>query len=215
MINLYNQDCMIAMQQMKDNEYDLAICDPPYGGSANKLQNIPNYGGNNQHLYQKPNWNIAPPEKYFSELRRVSRNQIVWGGNYFPSLWDRPARGFIFWNKKQISKLHADGELAWTSFDRNAKMLEYRWCGALAGDSNKASHNIIHVTQKPVALYTWLLDNYAKHGDRILDTHLGSGSIAIACSDMGYDLDAYEIDAEYYQNALNRLQNHQRQLKLW
>jgi len=217
MIQLYNVDCMKALQGMNDNEFDLGIVDPPYAGFRRKLNEIPRrknkYIGKNNHLYTEKNWNDqAPSKEYFQHLRRVCKNIIVWGGNYFTELWSEHNRGFIVWDKIISSKLHADCEFAYTSFDRNAKIFKYRCAGALLGDSLAPPR--IHPTQKPIALYEWLLQNYAKEGDRILDTHLGSGSIALACHNLGFDLVGYEIDKDYFERASKRLQEHQRQLTL-
>ena len=216
MIQLYNVDCMKALQGMNDDEFDLAIVDPPYGGSkkgSTKIDNIPRASRDKNVKKYKANWNIAPPEEYFTELRRVSKNQIIWGGNYFSALWDKYCRGFVIWDKCQISKLHADCEFAYTSFDCNAKIFKYRSAGAHLGDSLAPPR--IHPTQKPIALYEFLLQRYANKGDRILDTHLGSGSIALACHNLGFDLVGYEIDSEYYTAASKRLKDHQRQLNLF
>lgn len=200
-ITLYNEDCLPAMRKMKDKQFDLALVDPPYGIDAanNAHSNLKNLG--DKHWDNKcPNW------EYFLELKRVSKNQIIWGGNYF-SL--PRCRGFIFWDKHPMPPSYAVGEYAWTSFDINAK----KWNGKTGNET--AVSNRIHPTQKPVRLYQWLLKNYAKSGDKILDTHLGSGSIAIACYDMGFDLTGYEIDKDYYDAAVKRLENHKKQLTLF
>lgn len=200
MINLYNRDCMEALKEFKDNEFDLAIVDPPFGVKLN-------VGRNNQDLSK--DWDDSiPPKEYFEELFRVSKNYIIWGGNYFSHLIPA-SRCFIYWDKPNIEHLPtmADGELALTSFDSNAK--KYRVSSAL--------HNAkkIHPTQKPVQLYEWLLMNYAKDGDKILDTHLGSGSIAIACHNLNFELKAYELDTEYFNAANKRLELHQLQKRLF
>lgn len=222
MINLYLGDCMEAMRKMKDNQYDLAIVDPPYGlgfdGEIASMTISPNMGserkkrwnGRKVNQYTKKDWDKEVPTKeYWDELFRVSKNQIVWGGNHF----ELPqSRGWIFWDKKMDKGFSlADGELAWTSFDKGVKKFEYLW----AGFKKKKPVKRIHPTQKPVALYKWLLKNYANEGDKILDTHLGSGSIAIACHDLKFDLDAWEIDEEYYEAALKRYNNHKNQLQLF
>lgn len=218
MINLYNTCSLHAMRRMEDNQYDLAIVDPPYGVTKGmiKKQSIPKsskYRSVNDDLYNEViNWNIAPGDEYFIQLRRVSKNQIVWGGNYFPQLWKEPCRGFIFWDKRQVSRLHADGEMAWTSFDQNAKQYRFRYCGNHYGTGQMGER--IHPTQKPPELYYWLLENWSKPGQKILDTHLGSGSIAIACHDYGVSLDGYEINKKYYEKALERVKVHQSQLTL-
>ena len=177
MINLYLGDSLEAMRAMDDNTYDLAIVDPPYG-LGNKT-----FGGatstktrNSQTKFVKHDWdNKIPPLEYFEQLRRVSLNQIVWGGNYFPI---SEYRCFIVWDKMTYIPTMSQVELAATSFNSPARYIKI----------NSTDPNRMHPTQKPVALYQWILDNYAKPGDRILDTHLGSGSIAIACHNAGYAL---------------------------
>ena len=200
-INIYNDDCLQAMRDMRDNEFDLAIVDPPYGMEKSST----NGSGKLKHRVlnrMNTDWDVAPKQKYFTELFRVSRNQIIWGGNYFglPS-----TRCFLIWDKKQYMPTFSRCEYAWTSFYKPAKIFEY----------DNASKTKIHPTQKPVKLYKWLLTNYAKEGDKILDTHLGSGSIAIACWDLKFDLTGYEIDKEYYDNAIERIERHKRQLNLF
>lgn len=200
MIELHNMDCMEAMKDMPDNAYDLAIVDPPYGIGDKLTQ-----GGTWASKYAKgdASWDIAPPIKYWEELFRVSKNQIVWGGNYFGL---PPNRCFIIWDKVAHMDTLADCEMAWTSFDKNAKIFKH---------VRNTSEQRIHICQKPVKLYEWLLTNYAKEGDKILDTHLGSGSIAIACHNLKFDLTGYELDTEYYEAATKRLKQHQAQQRLF
>jgi len=198
-IELYNMDCMEAMKDMPDNAYDLAIVDPPYGIgiSSNPVRQ--------QH--KKKQWDSEiPKEDYFNELKRVSKNQIIWGGNYFLD-YLRATQCFLIWDKKQPHDFSlAMCEMAWTSFQSPAKI----WTRSVLAEQGK-----IHPTQKPVKLYEWLLTNYAKEGDKILDTHLGSGSIAIACHNLKFDLTGYELDAEYYEAAVKRLEQHRKQLQLF
>ena len=202
MIELHNADCLDAMRLMEDNAFELAIVDPPYG-IGNKFK-----GGNSGKMQfneiVNKGWDSTPPsEEYFFHLMRVTKNQIIWGGNYFNL---PPTRCFVVWDKKISENFTlAMCELAWTSFDKLAKIKRL----------NNLSPNKIHPTQKPVALYTWLLEKYAKPNDRILDTHLGSGSIAIAAHNLGYDLTGYELDPDYYQAATQRLKNHQKQLRMF
>jgi len=205
MIEITNEDNMDLMARYSDNYFDLAIVDPPYGIGASEMT----MGTGKNKKYKKgKNWdNKTPKESYFTELKRVSKNQIIWGGNYFNLpltkswiLWDKG----IYWDCD-----FADGEMAWTSFERVLRIAQIRYKGFLGADKER-----IHPTQKPVALYKWLLDKYAKQGDKILDTHLGSGSIAIACHDYGFDLTACELDKEYFEAAMKRLKDHQKQLKL-
>jgi site-specific DNA-methyltransferase (adenine-specific) len=165
----------------------------------------------NAKTYNPKPWDSKPPDQgYFDELMRVSKRQIVWGGNYYASKLP-DSRGWIFWDKRKYVDNFADGELAWTSYDRNLKKVTLQHHGFLTADVDSA----IHPTQKPVFLYRWVLENYAKPGDRILDTHMGSGSIAIACHYAGHPLTACEIDPEYFADALDRIQRETRQLDLF
>lgn len=205
MLDLRNMDCMDLMAEYPDKYFDLAICDPPYGmpkdstHGRGKLKNrILNNGGVER-------WDVAPDDNYFNELFRVSKNQIIWGGNYF----NLPgSRGFVIWDKEQPFENFSAAEFAWMSLQTTSKI--YRLAATRTGDENK-----IHPTQKPVKLYKWLLDNYANSTDKILDTHLGSGSIAIACHYFGCDLTASEIDKEYYDAAMKRIELCTRQIKLF
>lgn len=178
-----------------------------FGGIFDKYKiEVERTGGGYAEEYgsKVKHWDIAPTEKYFDELSRVSKNQIIWGGNYFLL---PPTRCFLVWRKLTISESFtmAMCEYAWTSFNDNAKWIE------IAPQGTKGKERF-HPTQKPEKLYAWILNNYAKKGFKILDTHLGSGSIAIACYDMGYDLTGYEIDKDYYDAAVKRLENHKKQL---
>jgi len=216
-INITNEDNMQLMARYEDNYFDLAIVDPPYGigfGEFNRTNKDSNGIRYKANKYKQSNWDDEiPTEKYFIELKRVSKNQIVWGGNYFPYLWKNGCKGFIFWFKGNPVPNFADGELAYTSFNKVAKQFSYRYYGNLQGNTSAQEKH--HPTQKPVQLYEWLLMNYAKEGDKILDTHLGSGSIAIACHNLGFELTACELDTEYYNNAIKRLKQHQAQQRLF
>ncbi len=205
MINLHNKDCMDALKEFKDNEFDLAIVDPPYG-IGDKFKGG-NSGKMNFNEVVKKGWDNAIPNKeYFDELKRVSKNQIIWGGNYFLDNLGN-TRCFICWDKKVSEDFTlAMGELAWTSFDKLAKIFRM---------SVPKTAGKIHPTQKPVKLYEWILMKYAKEGDKILDTHLGSGSIAIACHNLGFDLEGYELDTEYFKAASKRLKEHQQQIRMF
>jgi len=208
-----NEDCMELMARYPDGYFDLAVVDPPYGINRDGHFQKTNHRKN----YTKKGWdNQRPSAEYFAEIQRVSKNQIVWGGNYFAYLL--PAKkGWIFWDKKITNANNtnfSDGELAWTSFDCILRRFTYDWIG-FGYLNNPQGEKKIHPTQKPIKLYKWLLDKYAKQGDKILDTHLGSGSIAIACHDYGFQLTACELDADYYQSAIKRIQNHVSQLKLF
>jgi site-specific DNA-methyltransferase (adenine-specific) len=212
-IKIYNADCMEYMKDMKDNQFDLAIVDPPYGiGAGNKgFINRNTANKNAEKFYRDNDWDkIRPNKVYFDKLNEVSKNQIIWGGNYFVDLL-KPARCYIVWDKKTGDNSYADCELALTNINSNAKIYTKFWLGAHAKDESKR----IHPTQKPVQLYKWLLQNYAKEGDTILDTHLGSGSIAIACWDLGFDLTAFEIDKDYFNDACNRIELHTRQEQMY
>lgn len=216
-IRITNEDNMELMKRYPDNYFDLAIVDPPYGidfSNFNRTNKASDGTRMKANKYKNSNWDDSiPNDEYFIELIRVSKNQIVWGGNYFPILWNNGCKGFIFWYKGNPVPNFADGELAYTSFNKVAKQFDFRYYGALQGKTS--ADDKIHPTQKPKELYKWLLDNYAKEGDKILDTHLGSGSIAIACHDYGFDLTACELDTEYYNKAIERITNHTNQQKLF
>ena len=242
-VNIIHGDCMEAMAKMPDKAYDLAIVDPPYGGGAtppseDTSKDTKLMGGVNTEWEQKgrsrfggifnkykiktartsggyaekygskvKHWDLAPSEEYFNELARVSKNQIIWGGNYFLL---PPTRCFLVWRKLTISESFtmAMCEYAWTSFNDNAKWIEIAPQGTCKEER-------FHPTQKPIKLYKWCLQNYVKPGDKILDTHGGSCSLAIACHDMGFDCDIYEIDKDYYDAAVKRFNNHQKQGRLF
>lgn len=199
MVNLYLGDSLEAMRGLPDKAYDLAIVDPPYGIGISKNPV--------RQKHTKKNWDSSTPSaEYFEQLKRVSKWQIIWGGNYFLDYLGS-TQCFLIWDKRQPFDFSlAMCELAWTSFSKPAKM----YTKSVLTEKNK-----IHPTQKPVKLYEWILDNYAEEGYKILDTHLGSGSIAIACHNRGYSLDAWEIDEEYYNAALKRFTNHTKQLTIF
>lgn len=211
-INLHLGDSLAAMRQMPNNHYTLAIVDPPYGmdkkawlgGGINGNGNFGNRAFFAHHG-KGTQWDMAPDAEYFDQLIRVSQNQIIWGGNYFPSIWAHGGRCVIAWDKCQPWPNFSQIELAWTSYNKPAKLFKF----------DNRTRGKIHPTQKPVQLYLWLLDTFAQPGDTILDTHLGSGSIACACYDAGYDLDAWEIDPEYHAAATARFKEHSRQTKLF
>ena len=212
MINIYNQDCLEAMKSMQDNEFDLAIVDPPYGiGDFNNTRS--------KKIHKKIEWNNNIPSKeYFLELERVSKNRIIFGANYYGKyindvgriVHDKTGGG----KRKGMTNL-SDCDIASHSFGVNMKIFHFVSIGNVIGNKIDWENELRwHPCQKPIALYEWLLMNYAKEGDKILDTHLGSGSIAIACHNLGYDLEGYELDKEYYDNALKRIKEHQSQLRL-
>ena len=198
-MNITNEDNMKLMARYPDNYFDLAIVDPPYGIGISKNPI--------RQQHKKKNWdNEIPLQNYFKELKRVSKNYIIWGGNYFLDYLNN-SQGFIIWDKKQPENFSlAMCEFAYSTIQSPAKIFRY---------SVLTEQNKIHPTQKPVALYKWILDKYANEGDKILDTHLGSGSIAIACHDYKFDLTACELDKEYFDKAIQRIENHKAQLKLF
>ena len=193
---LFHCDCMELMKQYPDKHFQLAIIDPPYGIGNHSLHNFRSHGRRECKYDKRINeWDIAPEPEYFQELFRVSKYHIIWGGNYFNL---PPSRNFIIYNKTNISDniCLSQCEYAWTNIQGNSKIYNH---------FPKPNNGRIHPTEKPISLYKWLLSKYAKQGDKILDTHFGSGSIAVACYDMGFDLTASEIDEDYYNAAVNRL----------
>jgi site-specific DNA-methyltransferase (adenine-specific) len=195
-LDLRLADCMDVMKGFEDGHFDLAIVDPPYGiGRDGAERTTSKHGGRKAH--ERKGWDSKPPgPEYFEELRRVSKHQIIWGANYYPEHL-RASMGWIFWDKGQRI-CNSDGELAYSSFERALRVVEMNRVELL-------KEGTIHPTQKPVKLYKWLLSNYAKPGQRVLDTHLGSGSIAIAAHYFGVHLTACEIDADYYEAAKARI----------
>jgi len=201
LIKLINDDCMNVMKDYDNNHFDLAIVDPPYNLDKSSMQGSGKL--KSRVLNQSDtSWDIAPTKEYFDELFRVSKNQIIWGGNYFDL---PPTRGIICWDKVQPFPNFSAWEMAWTSFDCVARMFKY--------DNRRGGK--IHPTQKPIELYKWLLSKYAKEGQKILDTHLGSGSIAIACHYYGVELLGIEIDKDYYKEAKKRINQLTRQETLF
>lgn len=211
----FNMDCLEFMQSVPDKFYDLAIVDPPYGIEADKKNNGENSDTHRKKSKAKINkykfgWdNEIPSEKYFIELKRISKKQIIWGGNYFGL-----SGGFLFWNKNVTMPTYSQGELAWISWLNKIDYLELTWHGMLQNDM-KNKENRIHPTQKPVKLYEWLLINYAKEGDKILDTHGGSQSSRIACYNLGFKLDIIELDKDYFDAGNKRFDQHKKQLTLF
>jgi site-specific DNA-methyltransferase (adenine-specific) len=209
MLTITNEDNMELMARYPDNYFDLAIVDPPYGiGIDGQKESICKNPKHNRKSHEHKGWdNSIPSKNYFTELKRVSKNQIIWGGNYFTE-YLKPTKAWIFWYKGQNDLTMSDGEMAWTSFQTVTRQIEINRASLIA-------QNTFHPTEKPYKLYKWLLDKYAKQGDKILDTHLGSGSIAIACHDYGFDLTACELDKEYFDKAMQRINNHTAQTKLF
>jgi DNA modification methylase len=219
----YNIDCMEYMKTLPDKSFDLCICDPPYGIGADKAQNKAaeqrekangkSKAGRGWKKYNSTNWdNEIPKKEYWQELFRVSKNQIVWGGNYFIE-YLKPSMGWVIWNKMQREFSLADGELAWTSFNSALRIFDMSRGEALA--RNNEGGGRFHPTQKPVKLYEWLLTHYAKQGDKILDTHLGSGSSRIAAYNLGFDFVGCEIDEYYFRKQEERFNKHTAQIRLF
>ena len=217
-ITITNEDNMELMARYQDNYFDLAIVEPAYGiGASTSFAGEKRKSGKGLALkskHEKKEWdNAIPSKEYFEELFRVSKNQIIWGGNYFANLLEN-SQGWIIWDKNNGTTKFADAELAHTSFDVATRIFKHTWNGMLQEKmSNKQIK--IHPTEKPYELYKYCLDKYAKPNDKILDTHLGSGSISIACHDYGFDLTACELDKEYYEKAIQRIKNHVGQTKLF
>lgn len=208
-VELLHIDCMEYMATLPDKAFDLAIVDPPYGigfGEYNRTNKDAKGNRFKANKYKNSGWDAdIPSDSYFVELMRVSKNQIVWGGNYFPFVWGFGGKGFIYWHKGNPVNNFSDGELAWSSFDKPAKQFAFNYYGNIEGGTSQKGK--VHPTQKPVKLYEWLLTNYAKPGQRILDTHLGSGSSAIAAHYFGVDFVGCELDADYYAAACKRFDN--------
>jgi site-specific DNA-methyltransferase (adenine-specific) len=216
MIELLNMDCMKYMAGLPDKAFELAIVDPPYGigesgdrnASRGKIAVSKDYKAFSGDDLE------PPPVEYFSELQRVSVNQIIWGANHFIDRIGKPSPCWIVWDKVNGKTDFADSELAYASFKTAVRNFRFQWQGMLQGNMAKKESRI-HPTQKPVALYEWLLTNYAKPGDRILDTHLGSGSSAIAAHNLGFDFVGMELDPDYYQAAVKRFEQHKAQARLF
>jgi site-specific DNA-methyltransferase (adenine-specific) len=203
---------MELMARYEDNYFDLAIVDPPYG--SNDAIGLKDNTSKNKQATKRTNYNvfqnIAPSKKYFDELIRISKNQIIWGVNFYNNY--NFSGGRLVWDKKGTAFGRA--EMAYLSMTKSVNICEIIWNGMIQHDM-KNKETRIHPTQKPVKLYEWLLMNYGKEGDKILDTHLGSGSIALACHNLGFDLTACELDTEYYSAAIKRLKEHKQQLRMF
>lgn len=209
-ITITNEDNMRLMKRYPDNYFDLAIVDPPYGigDTWSKSRKDTFYQKGKMHSYQN---NDRPSAEYYEELKRVSKNQIIWGGNYFTDHLDL-TNSWIIWDKQHgVNAFMSDAELAWTSFKKVMRIARYLWDGARKCEKMQK----VHPHQKPVKLYEWILENYAEEGDKILDTHLGSGSIAIACHNRKFELTACELDRDYYKAAIKRIEQHIAQLTLF
>ena len=207
MITATNEDCMDLLKRTPDKYYELSIVDPPYGICRDGQDET--FTKNKKHkrkFHAKKEWdNSKPKKKYFNELKRVSKNQIIWGANYFVEFLTQGTMGWIFWYKGQEGLTMSDGEIAFTSFQKATRQIKINR-GFIAKNGGS-----IHPTQKPVKLYEWLLMNYAKKGDKILDTHRGSASLDIACHNLGFDLVTCELDTDYFNDGNKRLKQHQQQ----
>jgi site-specific DNA-methyltransferase (adenine-specific) len=199
---------MEYMKTLPNNSFDLAIVDPPYGIDAANMT-MGKGSANDLGVHKKKNWDKAIPQKeYFDELFRISKNQIIWGGNYFLDYLGN-TRCVLIWDKLDYNSDFAAFEMAWTSFDKNCKT--FQRARSAQGDATGK----IHPTQKPIKLYEWLLTNYAKQGDKILDTHLGSGSHAIACNNLDFELVGCELDKDYFEAACKRIKDEASQERLF
>ena len=207
---VYNEDCIEVMKRYEDNYFDLAVVDPPYGIGANKMQ----LGNGKRKIYRGENdWdNSIPTAEYWEQLFRVSKNQIVWGGNYMTEFLP-PSRCWIFWDKGTGDNSYADGELAWCSFDKVVKKYSRFWSGGNAKERGDIDR--VHPTQKPISLYEWILKEFAVEGNLVLDTHLGSGSSRIACQKNGYSFTGFELDKDYYEAQEKRFKDFVSQLRMF
>ncbi|MGJ8523354.1 N-4 methylation of cytosine [Carnimonas sp. R-84981] len=220
MIELFNIDCMEYMSQQADKSFELAIVDPPYFDGPNK----PGFYRNGEFSSTLvpagkygalKHWDV-PPKEYFAELQRVSVNQIIWGANHFADRFNARGPGWIVWDKENGDSSFADAELAYSSFDKAVRIFRYRWNGMIQGShgNKRLNETRIHPTQKPVKLYDWLLSKYAEPGQRILDTHLGSASSAIAAHYYGVDFVGTEIDRAYFELASSRFSKETKQMDM-
>ena len=225
---IHNEDCLKAMKNMSDNQFDLAIVDPPYGiglgfSKSKKVKN-----GTLTKGHKQKNWNnTIPTIEYFEQLIRVSKKHIIWGCNYYGESQKLFGKGRIIHNKLVtpfLKSTYSHADIGATNCQNRITMFDFQWSGNVQGgrmnckmenDYGIGMENRIHPTQKPVKLYEWLLMNYAKKEDTILDTHLGSGSIAIACYNLNFNLTGYEIDKDYYNSAIKRIEQHKAQQRLF
>ena len=208
-MNITNECNMELMSRYEDNHFDLAIVDPPYGIGISGQKEQKKGKKSDRKYHKEKDWdNEIPNKEYFKQLFRVSKNQIIWGANYFVEHLNKGTKGWVVWDKAQYGLTMSDCELAYSSFQKPTRVY-------IKNRAVLMSQNTIHQTEKPIKLYEWLLMNYAKEGDKILDTHLGSGSIAIACHNLKYDLTACELDKEYYEAAMKRIEKHKQQLTMF
>ncbi len=218
MIDFRNMDCMELMKEYEDNHFDLAIVDPPYGigESGGKSESRCKSTGVKPSTHKRKEWDNKPPStEYFKELKRVSKEVVIWGANHFiENIPSANSSCWVVWDKMNGENDFADCELAYCSFKTAVRKISFMWHGMLQHDM-KNKEIRIHPTQKPVRLYTWLLQNYAKDGDKILDTHVGSASSLIACHQLGFDVVGCELDKEYYQLAQQRIKEETAQMDLF
>ena len=208
-MNITNECNMELMARYEDNHFDLAIVDAPYGIGISGQKEQKKGKKSDRKYHKEKDWdNEIPNKEYFKQLFRVSKNQIIWGANYFVEHLNKGTKGWVVWDKAQYGLTMSDCELAYSSFQKPTRVY-------IKNRAVLISQNTIHPTEKPIKLYEWLLMNYAKEGDKILDTHLGSGSIAIACHNLKYDLTACELDKEYYNAAMKRIKRHQQQIQMF
>jgi len=210
-IQLLNADCVSEMKKFPDKYFDLAVVDPPYGININA--NLGRKKGKRKRFAEATWDDQIPSDEYFSELFRVSKNQIIWGGNYFSSLFPNSSC-WLIWDKVTGENLYSDAELASTSFDKAVRKFTFMWKGMFQ-QNMKEKEIRIHPTQKPVALYEWIFENYSNPGDKVIDTHLGSGSSAIAAHRYGLEFFGTEIDPEYFKATKKRFELHISQTRLF
>ena len=210
---VYNEDCVEGLKRFSDNYFDLAIVDPPYGIGAGSVNFQSGTRKKPSKFHKVNDWdNSIPTAEYWAELFRVSKNQIVWGGNYMTEFLP-PSRCWIFWDKGTGDNSYADGELAWCSFDKVVKKYSRFWSGGNAKERGDIDR--VHPTQKPISLYEWILKEFAVEGNLILDTHLGSGSSRIACQKNGYSFTGFELDKDYYEAQEKRFNDWNSQLRMF
>lgn len=215
-LRLFNCDCMDYLRTLEDNAFDLAIVDPPYGiGESGKTNKTRGKLATAKDYKPFAGDDLEPPNlQYFQELKRVSKNQIIWGANHYCGIFGGSSSCWIVWDKVTGKSDFADCELAYTSFKTAVRKFQFQWSGMLQGDM-KNKEVRIHPTQKPVKLYEWLLSNYAKEGDKILDTHLGSGSSAIAAHYGGFEFVGCELDEDYFKSAVKRIESETSQIDMF
>ena len=212
MNKLLQIDCMEYMKDIPDNHFDLGIVDPPYGIQKGNLTGFKKKTIQHEQSDKCMEWDNVPGKEYFNELFRITKNQIIWGMQYFTDFLPSFSQ-LVIWDKKTGSNFFADGEAAFCSIKGTLRIFNHQWCGAFKDSERK--EKAIHVNQKPVALYKWLLTNYAKPGDKLFDSHSGSGSFRIAAYDMGFDLVSCELDSDYCRDNEARFQNHIKQQNLF